>query len=67
MKKYYFITYAVRRNGYSEWTYCNNVLDDLPVKWIIEVNKKYQNDESYVLINWKEITKEEYEIGFERF
>lgn len=60
--KYYFITFMY---GASQKTLENDVIIDHPSKWQKEANKSYPGQ--YVLKDWKEITKEEYDKFREEF
>lgn len=59
--KYYFITVKVNRfikNFTSENIY-NEVIHEDPIAYIVDMNKKF-NNEDWILLFYKEITKEEY-------
>jgi len=55
--KYYFISFIY---GASEKTLENNVINEHPLEWQKSANKSYPGQ--YILKDWKEITKEEYEM-----
>jgi hypothetical protein len=61
MVKYYFISYTWRRIGNPDWTFSNLVTDKHPLRWAAHVNKEYGKNETYILIGWQEISKEDYE------
>jgi hypothetical protein len=54
-KKYYFVTIFY---GGSVRNIANGVIEEHPMDWQIRVNELYPSQ--YVLTDWKEITKEEY-------
>lgn len=54
--KYYFISFMY---GASEKKLENAVIDHHPFEWQRYSNKSYRGQ--YILINWKEITMEEYQ------
>ncbi len=57
--KYYFISYVWRNLPDSRWRYSNQTLKGKhPLDWLIEARSDYE--ENYVLVNWKEITEEEF-------
>ncbi len=55
MRVYYFILYL---SGTFEQVTGNGVTDEHPLDWQMRVNREYPGQ--YVLLNWKEITIEEY-------
>lgn len=63
IKKYYFVSYAVRPNDSDNYSYSNFVIDQLPLKWIIEMNKQHRNFGDCRLLYWQEISKEDYIFG----
>ncbi|RLC43074.1 MAG: hypothetical protein DRH49_02290 [Candidatus Coatesbacteria bacterium] len=65
--KYYFITYFVIEGDEIDGTFCksdytwgiyNSVTNTHPAKWLMKQNK--ENNLKCVIINFQEITKDEY-------
>ena len=45
-KRYWLISYALRRVGSPEWNPANDVSNASPAAWLIEALTKYYNSES---------------------
>lgn len=58
-KKYYYVSYFCRKMGSSVIRPCCELTDIHPLEWAVKC-KKYE-DESYTVVAWHEITKEEYD------
>lgn len=56
MTRYYFISFMY---GESEKTLCNDVINENPSEWQKYANKSHPGQ--YVLTDWREITKAEYD------
>lgn len=61
-QKYYFIFYLSRSRDSSKWYPYNDITKKYPLQWQIDRNEKQLSyeDEEYVVVNWKEISKDEY-------
>jgi hypothetical protein len=61
--KYYFITYEYKKHEYQkEWERSNVVTNVHPVKWLKRMIDLYSEEETYHILFYNEITKEEFLI-----
>lgn len=60
MNKYYWILYQEKS---TEGNFVRNTIEEThPFFWIKDMNDYYLENTKFILLNWKEITKEEYEL-----
>jgi len=62
--KYHFVSYMYRRLRNSEgWQPSSFAIYGVnPVNWFANTVKQGEGDADYILLGWREITKEEFEI-----
>ncbi len=57
--KYYFISYTWKRQGHSA-NLGQAIINEHPLRWQLDCIN-IDNTTDYIVTNWKELTKEEYE------
>lgn len=60
MKKFYLISCACRSYKSGSFSVSNYTSDINPIDWVLDCNVKYHKEEEYALINFWEITEEQY-------
>lgn len=61
--KYYWFSYSITMLKPQYKNYECTVSNKHPFSWINEMNKKHEGNSSFVLLNYKEISLEEYNIA----
>ena len=67
MKKFYYITLAmlVETSRDLSYAYTNVVIGEHPFKYLERLQEYRNNIPKWVLINWKELSDEEYALAWE--